>query len=340
MGRLDTGRRAAPGSTTAAHVPHAFPDAKQDSEAWNSSVATLRCFSRWIFLAASTDEQHTKLKSHAVVSGMSSKQVTELDKRCANQPAASLDSRTPSPNEGKKHGDARRLPQLGKPGLATHTGECANNAIDRGDSAVRVCVGLVLEAVCESLSTCTRGQSKLVGAGGFINVLCKTRRRRKSPTKHAPAACFVSWADSLGALLFHEPDSWMAHDDAASPSSLLCLSTASNPSRSTLLCDLQMLPASAAALASSVPSTAVACNVRFLNIHPEQIDDPHIDVIACLPRWGVAELAVDTSPVDASGAARKHKWQCRGASVAGRRKAAILRRCVRKSAGLLPSHLR
>ena len=124
------------------------------------------------------------------------------------------------------------------------------------------------------------------------------------------------------------------------PSSLLCLSTASNPSRSTLLCDLQMLPASAAALASSVPSTAVACNVRFLNIHPEQIDDPHIDVIACLPRWGVAELAVDTSPVDASGAARKHKWQCRGASVAGRRKAAILRRCVRKSAGLLPSHLR
>ena len=63
----------------------------------------------------------------------------------------------------------------------------------------------------------------------------------------------------------------------------------------------------------------VACLVRDLNIHPERLDDRRIEVIANgLPLWGGAQLAVDTtlvSPLDASGAARRHQRQYQGAAL-------------------------
>ena len=77
----------------------------------------------------------------------------------------------------------------------------------------------------------------------------------------------------------------------------------------------------AAARVCREAGATVACNVlvRDLNIHPDRLDDRRIEVIANgLPLWGGAQLAVDTtlvSPLDASGAARRHQRQYQGAAL-------------------------
>ena len=77
----------------------------------------------------------------------------------------------------------------------------------------------------------------------------------------------------------------------------------------------------AAARVCREAGATVACTVlvRDLNIHPDRLDDRRIEVIANgLPLWGGAQLAVDTtlvSPLDASGAARRHQRQYQGAAL-------------------------
>ena len=77
----------------------------------------------------------------------------------------------------------------------------------------------------------------------------------------------------------------------------------------------------AAARVCREAGATVACNVLVgdLNIHPDRLDDRRIEVIANgLPLWGGVQLAVDTtlvSPLDASGAARRHQRQYQGAAL-------------------------
>ena len=86
--------------------------------------------------------------------------------------------------------------------------------------------------------------------------------------------------------------------------------------------ELRRLPLErAAARVCREAGATVACHVlvRDLNIHPERFDDRRIEVIANgLPLWSGAQLAVDTtlvSPLDASGAARRHQRQYQGAAL-------------------------